>query len=61
MRPRVCAKEVWVDILKRDERDFHNQLIPRAKSGKAMKLAGYVNGPDVRHPKFGKQRGFRPE
>lgn len=57
-RTMTCIKEVWVDLLGRDERELSSQMTTRLV-GKALRLAGWVQAGTFKHPKYGTPKAFR--
>ena len=56
-RTETCIKELWVDLLGRDPRDLSNQMTTRL-IGRAIRLAGWSPGGQVRFKKYGSQKSY---
>lgn len=57
-RTVTCIKEVWVDLLNRDQREMTNQVTTRL-IGKALRMAGWKPGAAFRHPRYGVQKAYK--
>lgn len=58
--PRMvtCVKEVWCDLLGREERELTSQVTTRL-IGKALRMAGWMQAGTMKHPKYGTPKAFR--